>query len=60
MNNKKEIVIRKSPYMDNIRNINIKNDYLLFSSIREINNNICVVVANNESIEIYKLIPKVI
>ena len=53
-------MIRKSPYMDNIRNINIKNDYLLFSSIREINNNICVVVANNESIEIYKLIPKVI
>ena len=60
VNNKKEIVIRKSPYMDNIRNISIKNDYLLFSSIREINNNICVVVANNESIEIYKLIPKVI
>ena len=58
ISNRKEIVIRRAPYMENIRSIFIKYDNLLLSSIKYINNNIYVAVTSKGTIYINKLVPK--
>ena len=58
ISNRKEIVIRRAPYMEYIRSIFIKFDNLLLTSIKYINNNIYVAVTSKGTIYINKLVPK--
>ena len=60
LSDKREIVIRRAPYMENIKNIAIKDENVLLTSIKEGNNNIYIVIFSNGSIQIYTIIPKVI
>jgi hypothetical protein len=57
VSNYKQIVIRKSPYMLINRIVSINYENLLFTSIKEINKYIYIIIAsrNNNNIDIYKL-----
>ena len=59
LSDKREIVIRRAPYMENIKNIPLKNDNVLLSSIKEGKDCIYVIMIGNGSIQKYKIRPKV-
>ena len=57
VSNYKQIVIRKSPYLQMVKIFQINYENLLFTHIKETNQNVYVIIIskNNKNIDIYKL-----